>query len=296
MRRVEILSPAKINLHLEVGAVRNDGFHEIQSLFQAVSLYDRMEWTLTDRQGECLISGDFPCLAEDNLIYKAVGLFRDATGFKEGVSVSVDKKIPHEAGLGGGSSNGAAALKAMAALSGISFSFEKMVEMAASLGSDVPFFFYGAAAAVSGRGEIVETIPARTDFSVILVKPDSLGISTADAYRAVDRYLEDENNVQSVLTKEDMIKLYRELSPAEWPFRNSFFETYKNQYKPLEFIFNLLYDSGAVFAGLSGSGSAVFGLFLSVEKAHIAESHLRSHFPFTERIKPLDSILPANVL
>ena len=98
--------------------------------------------------------GDFPCLPENNLIYKAVSLFRDMTGFRDGVKVCVDKRIPSEAGLGGGSSDAAATLKALVGLSGISLSFDEQVKAAAVLGSDVPFFFYGAAAAVTGRGGV----------------------------------------------------------------------------------------------------------------------------------------------
>ena len=296
MKKVEILSPAKVNLHLEVGDVRPDGFHEITSLFQAVSLFDRMVWENTSNPGECRILGDFPCPAEDNLIYKAVEKFRSLTGYRKGVSVSVEKKIPHEAGLGGGSSNAAAALKAMESLSGLTLSEEDRVAAASFLGSDIPFFLYGGASAVTGRGEVVEPVSSRSDFAMVLVKPDSLGISTAEAYRSVDLWKRANPAKQNILSKEDMLNSYESAPPSDWPFYNTFFETFKNQYKPLEFISNLLYDSGAVFAGLSGSGSAVFGIFSSEEKAECARVELKGYFPFTERINPLNSIPAVNVI
>jgi 4-diphosphocytidyl-2-C-methyl-D-erythritol kinase len=290
VKKVRILSPAKINYHLDVGRIREDGFHEILSLFQAVSLYDEMEWSLTEHPGECRIEGNFPCAPEDNLIYKANREFRSATGFEKGVRVVVDKRIPHEAGLGGGSSNAAAALKALCKLSGIPLSLEKKVEIAANLGSDVPFFFYSAAASVSGRGDVVEPVAGRTDFCIVLTKPDGLGISTARAYAEVDRWKATVGTSQSFISKEDMIQMYEAVSPGDWAFFNSFFETFKKEYKPLEFISNLLYDAGAVFTGLSGSGSSLFGIFLSQAGAENAERLLGEYFPFVERIMPLDSI------
>ena len=159
----------------------------------------------------------------------------------------------------------------MEALSGLTLTRDDRETAASSLGSDVPFFLYGSASAVTGRGEVVEPVRPRTDFTVVLVKPDSLGISTADAYRAVDLWKRDNPSKQNILSKEDMLDFYKFRPPSEWPFYNTFFETFKNQYKPLEFIYNLLYDSGAVFAGLSGSGSAVFGIFPSGKKPSVPE-------------------------
>ena len=296
VKKAKILSPAKINWHLDVGGVRPDGFHEILSVFQSVALYDRMVLELIRGEGECYIEGDFPCRAEDNLIFKAVSLFRAQTGFDQSVRVSVDKKIPYEAGLGGGSSNAAATLKAMNALAGERLTDIQLKELAACLGSDVPFFLYAPAAAVSGRGEVVEPLQPRQDFTIVLTKPEGLGISTAQAYRAVDSWKKDNPGILTSLSKEEMIRRYLEESPAGWGYFNTFFETFKKQYKPLEFISNLLYDSGAVIAGLSGSGSAVFGLFESDGKAGQAQSRLKGYFPFVERIISINSNPPVYVI
>ena len=145
-------------------------------------------------------------------------------------------------------------------------------------------------------GEFVETVAPRKDFCIVMVKPETFGISTADAYRRVDRWLESRGADLPEMGKKEMIRQYLNLSPAEWQFYNTFFETFKNQHKPLEFISKLLYDAGAVFTGLSGSGSTVYGVFLSQEKADSAYGQAVHYFPFTERIIPLDGIPEAVVI
>lgn len=296
MRRVEIKTPAKINLHLEVGRSRTDGFHDILSLFQAVSLYDRLTFTLTNHPGEIIIKGDFNCPPESNLIYKAVQLFRKSGAGKQGIEVSVDKKIPSEAGLGGGSSDAAATLKALRLLLNFDPGEAVLLNMAADLGSDVPFFMKSASAAASGRGEILEDVGTPPSLEGLIVKASGEGISTAAAYRAVDEAMASGKLSQGLLTKEDMISSFHSLPPSEWPFYNSFMETYRNHFKPIEFIFKLLYDSGAVFSGLSGSGSALFGIFPKHGSIDKAEEALKEQFPFVERIYFLNSIPDALVI
>ena len=296
MQKVEILSPAKVNFHLHVGETRSDGFHDILSLFQAVDLCDTIEGNLLQEKSVCTIEGNFSCPVEDNLIYKAYQLFRRKTGKDDGVAFRVNKRIPSEAGLGGGSSNAASALKVLTVLHGLEIPLKDMLEMAEELGSDVPFFFYGASAAVSGRGEVVESLEARKTFIMVLVKPESLSISTPEAYRLVDQWQESVSIKQPYISKEDMIDQFLYLSPSEWSYYNTFFETFKNQYKPLEFISNLLYDSGAVFTGLSGSGSALFGIFQKEENSVEAQQKLLEYFPFVERIISINSIPPAYVI
>jgi len=296
MKTVEIQAPAKINLHLEVGALRNDGFHEITSLFQAVSLFDRLTFDLAGKDGEIVITGDFNCPPEKNLIYRAIQLFRENTGDRRGVRVSVEKKIPSEAGLGGGSSDAAATLKALVLLLDHDPGVEALMEMAESLGSDVPFFMKYAAAAVSGRGEILEDIGTPPALEGLIVRAGGEGISTAAAYRAVDDAMAAGKLSQGLLTKEDMIRSYNSLDPGKWPYYNSFMETYRNHIKPLEFIYKLLYDSGAVFSSLSGSGSALFGIFPEQGSLENAEAALKEQFPFVERIYFLNSIPDALVI
>jgi len=296
MKKVSIQAPAKINLHLHVGGIRHDGFHNICSIFQAVSLFDDLTLSLTDTEGEILIYGDFPCPPESNLIWKAVKLFRQYTGTVQGIRVDAVKRIPSEAGLGGGSSDAAAVLKSLVHLLDVHPGDSALFEMAQTLGSDVPFFLKFPSAAVTGRGEILENLGWVPDLHGVLIKAAGAGISTAAAYRQVDTAAASGILDQYVLSKEDMINSYLHSSPAEWPFYNSFMESYRKDNKPLEFISKLLYDAGAVFTGLTGSGSAVFGLYPSPETAMYAEQSLSGQFPFVERIYFLNSIPDALVI
>ncbi len=296
MKKVKIQAPAKINLHLHVGALRTDGFHDICSIFQAVSLFDDITLSLTGGKGEIIINGDFPCEPRKNLIWKAIEKFRELSGDDRGVAVDVVKRIPTEAGLGGGSSDAAAVLKSLVHLLDCHPGETALFKMAESLGSDVPFFLKYPSAFVTGRGEILEDAGSVPDLHGVLVKPAGEGISTGAAYARVDRARGAGILDQYVLTKEDMIDSYLTRSPREWPFYNSFMESYRNDNKPLEFISNLLYDAGAVFAGLTGSGSALFGLFESRGSATAAEEALSGQFPFVERIYFLHSIPDALVI
>ncbi|WP_168203396.1 4-(cytidine 5'-diphospho)-2-C-methyl-D-erythritol kinase [Oceanispirochaeta crateris] len=296
MRTVSIQAPAKINLHLQVGSLRPDGFHDICSLFQAVSFYDDIIMELTEKEGEIIIEGDFPCLPEDNLIFKTIELFRKNCSDQRGVKVRVTKRIPSEAGLGGGSSDAAAVLKGLMLLLEIHPGNHALFTMASQLGSDVPFFLKYPSAVVTGRGEILEDTGHVPSLYGVLVKGAGAGISTAAAYREIDHAFEKGILDQYVLTKEDMLKAYLHEKPEEWPFFNSFLETYRKESKPLEFISKLLYDAEAIFAGLSGSGSAMFGLFHSQRSAMNAEQSLKGQFPFVERINFLNSIPDAVVI
>ena len=296
MKRIKIEAPAKINLHLEVGAVRDDGFHEILSIFQAISLFDTLVFSEHGEEGSITIRGDFNCPPEKNLIYKAIMLFRENGAPSTGVLVEVDKRIPSEAGLGGGSSDAAATLKALALLLDVHPSDEKMMEMAGELGSDVPFFMKYPAAAVSGRGEFLEEIPQSPDCCGVVVKDSGVSISTAAAYRAVDEAMAEGKISQGLLAKEDMVASFTGKDPSGWAYYNSFMETYRNNIKPLEFISKLLYDSGAEFFGLSGSGSAMFGIFSDSERLAEAERLLKKRFSFAERFEFLHSIPYAHVI
>ena len=296
MRKVRIQAPAKINLHLEVGDVRSDGFHEIISLFQAVSLFDDISAELKGSEGECRIVGDFPCAMEDNLIYKALRLFRKCAADDRGVEFRVDKKIPSEAGLGGGSSDAAAVLKALVLLLEYDPGEDELFRMAAELGSDVPFFLASPSAAVTGRGELLEDAGFVPDLHGLIVRGAGPGIPTAAAYRAVDQAAESGQLSRNLLSCEEMLRHYRETKPGRWPFYNSFMETFRNDNKGLALISNLLYDSEAIFAGLSGSGSALFGVYSDEGAADKAGRLLEGQFPFVERIYFLRGIPDAVVI
>ncbi len=287
-RTVVIKSPAKINLHLDVFNKRDDGFHEIFSIFQMISLYDTITLTETENCNSCNISGPFDFPKEDNIMYKAVSLFRENTGYTGGVDIHIDKRIPAGGGLGGGSGNAASVLKGIQLLSSIELDHNLLLETAAILGSDVPFFCVDAAAVVAGRGEIVESIIARTDYKILLIIPD-FSINTANAFSALIDYRKSRNPVFP-LKKNEVVQMYEEKAVSEWKFHNSFLNCVKKEQKVLEHIVNLFYYAKADFAGMSGSGSVMFGIFSKQRDYNSAYKTLSGTFGNMLIVNPLDTI------
>jgi len=181
MTKMQILAPAKINLSLRVLGRRPDGFHEIESVIAPVSLYDKIEIEQQSRWID--FSCDDPTLStgDDNLVVRAAKLFLEQAGITSGLSIKLEKKIPHGAGLGGGSSDAAATLRALNELFKTKLSREDLVDLATKIGSDVPFFLYESAALCKGRGEIVKPIRLKEKLAILLFKP-AFGVPTAWAY------------------------------------------------------------------------------------------------------------------
>jgi len=179
---LKILSPAKINLFLEVLGKRKDGFHEIESVMQTVSLFDTLY--LQSIKTGIKVTTDHPELSSgrDNLVYKAAELLKKEYSIKNGVRIALEKRIPIGGGLGGGSSNAAAVLLGLNRLWNLGLSNEEMSLLGARLGSDVPFFIYGKTALVKGRGEIVLPLRIRETFHYLLLKPP-LSIPTSNIYK-----------------------------------------------------------------------------------------------------------------
>ncbi len=194
--QLEVHAPAKLNLHLEILARRTDGFHEIETLMVPVSLYDTLQFTpnsnpeltlhcrwaegLRIRYGDSL--GDLP-KAENNTVHRALELLRQSAGITQGAEVRIVKRIPSQAGLGGASSDAAAALLAANVGWKLHWSCEQLAQVAAQIGSDIPFFFHSGAAICRGRGEIIEPLERIHPLWVVLVRPP-VGLSTPAVYRA----------------------------------------------------------------------------------------------------------------
>ncbi|ULQ60485.1 4-(cytidine 5'-diphospho)-2-C-methyl-D-erythritol kinase [Brucepastera parasyntrophica] len=272
-KTVRISAPCKLNLHLRVLDKRADGYHDIESIFQLVSLADELELSLTGSPGECTVISPEMALPPDNTISKAVSEFRYVTGIRDGLSVVIRKRIPSGAGLGGGSSDAAAVLRALDLLFGTDLDRSCMLDMAAKIGSDVPFFLSGAAGIVEGRGEKIISIPSRTDIAGLLVWP-AVHSSTAAAYRLLDEWQKEggEKGIDWPLPGE-LEKLYNR-PVSEWPFRNSFTAPLSRQQPVIGEIRDALLNAGAQFSDMTGSGSAVFGLFENRHCAKKAQEHL----------------------
>lgn len=181
---MQLFAPAKINLSFQIKGRRADGFHEIETLMTPISLADRLT---IEESGNGESSLDFSCddpslpVGDDNLAVRAVKLFREATDTRKGINIVLEKKIPHGAGLGGGSSDAASTLLGLDELFGTGLQQKDLIDLAAQLGSDVPFFLVRSAAICRGRGEIVKPTSLAAPLSVLLLKPD-FGVPTAWAY------------------------------------------------------------------------------------------------------------------
>jgi 4-diphosphocytidyl-2-C-methyl-D-erythritol kinase len=179
---VKQFAPAKINLYLHIVGRRADGFHELETLMAPISLGDTLEIELTEGGIEFTCSDPALADAKENLATRAARLFFDEFGLTQGARIHLEKQVPVGAGLGGGSSDAAAVLLALRALTKIEAHDEKLAELAARLGSDVPFFIYGRPAVCRGRGEIIEPRPLPRTFHGLLVHP-GFGVSTPWAYK-----------------------------------------------------------------------------------------------------------------
>jgi 4-diphosphocytidyl-2-C-methyl-D-erythritol kinase len=182
-KRLSFISPAKINLFFRVLHKREDGFHEIASLYQAIDLCDTLYFTLSEKD---LFTCSDPSLAMDaqNLVCKALDLFRKKTGRSDPVAIHLEKKIPMQAGLGGGSSNAATALFALNELFSTNLSQKDLIELGSILGSDVPFFFMAGTAYCTGRGEKLQEVPFPENLrsSCIWIAKPKVGLSTPIVY------------------------------------------------------------------------------------------------------------------
>jgi 4-diphosphocytidyl-2-C-methyl-D-erythritol kinase len=178
---MQILAPAKINLSLRILNRRADGFHEIETLIAPISLYDKIEMEKQNRWID--FSCDDPTLStdDDNLVVRAAKLFFEHAKIKSGVAIKLEKKIPHGAGLGGGSSDAAATLRGLNQLFETTLSRDELSKLGAALGSDVAFFLVESAATCKGRGEIVEPTKLKQKLSILLLKP-AFGVASSWAY------------------------------------------------------------------------------------------------------------------
>ncbi|AND37689.1 MULTISPECIES: 4-(cytidine 5'-diphospho)-2-C-methyl-D-erythritol kinase [Cytobacillus] len=184
--KVMVKAPAKINLSLDVLHKREDGYHEVEMIMTTIDLADRLELTLLDKDEIKIVSHNrFVPDDQRNLAYQAAHLLKERFQVKKGVSITIEKAIPVAAGLAGGSSDAAAALRGLNKLWDLGLSLDELAEIGTEIGSDVSFCVYGGTALATGRGEKIQQLPAPPTCWVILAKP-FIGVSTADVYRRLD--------------------------------------------------------------------------------------------------------------
>jgi 4-diphosphocytidyl-2-C-methyl-D-erythritol kinase len=260
-----LLAPAKINPVLEVLAKRPDGYHELALVFQAVGLTDEISFAEGKEGIRLLVEESSEPLAEDgsNLIVKAGNLFiKEILRGKGGAEIRLKKKIPLAAGLGGGSSDAAAALLGLDRLFGTKLTFDQFQSLAEVLGSDVPFFLTGGTALGTGRGEKIEPWPSELSLDLVLVKPLK-GLSTPAVYQSG----------RAVLTDGSKARGFRELLAGSNPGKIA--SALFNGLEPaavflmeeIGAIRKALLDAGCLGALVSGSGPTVFGMASSPAEA-----------------------------
>lgn len=246
---------AKINLGLQVLNKRIDGFHNINSIFAPISLYD--EITIKESDYFNLQSNvDFGISDDENLVIKAAKKFNQVIGENISYEITLIKNIPMQAGLGGGSSDGATVLKMLNEMHNYPLNNEELSKIALELGSDVPFFIYNRIALATGRGEVLEFLDIELNWNVLVVFPN-LNISTREAY----------SQLQRTGTLINEIDLKKGLFERDFSiFINDFEEYAIKKFSIIKKIKDELLKNGAFFASLSGSGSAIFGLFDDEQK------------------------------
>ena len=281
--RIELRAPAKVNLRLEVLGKRADGFHEVRLFMVAIELFDKM--VVERRESGIEISCPGIENGPGNLAWKAAELFFAETGITGGAYIEIEKDIPAQAGLGGGSSDAAATLDALDILYKTGLGEDKRRELAARLGSDIPFFIGTPRPAWAlGRGEIIVPVEGELpEMWLVLVHP-GIGVSTPVAYKALGAALIEE----SALTALRAESINTRLPGAPWEengesfFLNDLEPPVFAHYPLIQDIKGLLQEAGAPLTLMSGSGSSVFGLFPEegaaqgvLKRARIPETYFR---------------------
>ena len=273
---------AKINLFLDITGRLDNRYHTLNTVMQQVELCDRVTVRVRDGKGisvYCDADG-IPC-DERNIAFRAAEAFLSKTGEAAEISIDIEKRIPVMAGLGGSSADGAAVLAALNRLHGGVLSGSELEKIGASLGADVPFCLRGGAAACTGIGDVMRSVKGLDDNCfIVIVKPD-FACDTGEGYRLYDR--------QPVREKGDFDGFLRVLECGTAEIGRRLYNVFEGLYcdDRIERLKNLLVEAGAPGACLTGSGSAVFGVFDDREKAERALANSQYHTKFLT--KPLGS-------
>jgi len=274
--RVRLRALAKINLDLRVLGARPDKYHEIRTIFQTISLADSIDVEFTPAR-RTAIQIDGNVAIPDNLIVRAAGLALDTLRVTARVNFRLRKRIPMGAGLGGGSSDAAAVLLAIPPLAGRRLHLARLMQLAAELGSDVPFFLLGGTAIALGRGTELYPLPDSPPRSGLLVAP-GLHVSTAAAYRALSGRLTTESQQNKIVSFQSAAWGGGLTTSGVNDFETVVFE----QFPQLAALKQLLVKLGANPAMMTGSGSAIFGLFRTREEIKRARKSFAA-----ERVFPI---------
>jgi len=263
MKFIEAKAPAKINIGLNILSKREDGFHNLSTLFYPINdLYDVLTFEIDDKF-KFLCNVDSIPADKSNLVVKAKNILEKVSKKNFNVKIRLEKYIPSQAGLGGGSSDAAATLISLNKIYQLGLGYEQLVDLALKLGSDVPFFIKSEPAIGKGRGEILNFVDLKITDPILIVYP-KINISTKEAFK----------NMLPIETQFDFLSCIRngalDYNLMQKNVKNDFEKFIFEKYPEIEKIKDQLYNDGASFALLSGSGSTVYGIFPTLTTAGFA--------------------------
>lgn len=284
MKSVSLRAFAKVNYALEVRGTRADGYHEISTVLQSVSLYDELQLERADEGFDFLVEPEEVEVGppHENTVHKAWRLLGELAGEELPVRVRLHKRVPAGAGLGGGSADAAAALVGLNALFGLGLNADELRKVGLRIGADVPFCLAGGTALGEGIGEVLTPLPVPPPHALVVAKPEA-GAHTAAIYRAYDQRPTKNHHpaasVAEALRTGDLGALSRSIG-------NDLTPVTRELVTGVGELEDELLRAGAMGAAMSGTGSAVYGIFGSEEEARVAADGLRA--PFTAVCAPVE--------
>ena len=252
-------APAKINLLLRVLRKRPDGYHDLASVMQQISIYDEIEYSLQQKGITLHCPGTDLPTNEQNLIYRAAQTIFNHTGYRNGVEIILNKYIPSAAGLGGGSSDAATTLMTLNDLCSLGLSKTELIKLGAKLGADVPFFIFGSSAFATGIGDKLQTLPDLPQINMVLINP-TFPLSTKTVYENLNLALTKKKNNYSIPRFYALGDVIREL-------HNDLEAVSLKMHPELNDLKQILMKEGALGALMSGSGPTLFGIFADEKSA-----------------------------
>jgi 4-diphosphocytidyl-2-C-methyl-D-erythritol kinase len=273
---MQINSYAKVNLYLKIGKKLKSGYHSIQSVMQPVQLHDRMSFEKIKEDRILIHSTNRELESKNNLAYVAAERLKSAYDIREGIKMHIEKNIPISAGLGGGSSNAAHTLVTLNRLWGLKLNSKKLMDIAISIGSDVPFFIVGKSALVEGIGDKIKPVKP-ISINIVLVNP-GIKVSTTQAYRMFDRakIKSDKKDIRELVKamgKKDIKKISQCM-------HNDFDGIVEKKYKITKDIKTYFRKFDALNSMVVGSGPTVVGVYDSIYTAREAYFKLKDLYPF----------------
>lgn len=269
MEELHVKSFAKINIGLNIIRKRSDGYHDIESIFYPINFHDDLYFKKSDSFK--LICSNQEINEQENLVTKAIKILENETKQKFNVEISLTKRIPIGAGLGGGSSNAAQTIVALNKLFQLNLSEETQKDLAAKVGADAPFFINSSPSLVTSKGEKLEALSLKIKFPILIVNP-GIQISTKWAYENINP--SGKTNLLGNLFKQNISDVHKWKEKIFNGFERIVFE----KHREIAEIKDNLYKSGAIFSLMTGSGSTVYGIFENINEAEKAQSQFSKNY------------------